>query len=133
MVENVWWKILVGNFGGKILEEMPYLISLNPLLLKNICNIHWVLEALCICLCVSCVSVCLCIFICLFVSLRIGLCHYQMISFQKMIYGLGNTSHRKKSISFGHCPNYLSSWGKKFGKTNKLAKTSHFGKVCTQN
>ena len=54
--ENVWWKIEVEICWWKFLEEMPYLISLNPLLFKK--NIHWVLEALLICL-----SLCLCVIV----------------------------------------------------------------------
>ena len=35
-MEKFWWKIFDGNCWWKILEEMSYLISLNPLLFKNI-------------------------------------------------------------------------------------------------
>ena len=38
------------------------------------------------------VYVCLCLCICLFVSLRLGHCHHQMISVQKM-YGLYGLEH----------------------------------------
>ena len=71
LVENVWQKIVVeigGIFGGKLwwtfFVEMPYLISLNPLL--QIFSIHWVLEALCICLCLC---MCVFVFVCVCVSL----------------------------------------------------------------
>ena len=35
-MEKFWWKIFDGNCWWKIFEEMSYLISLNPLLFKNI-------------------------------------------------------------------------------------------------
>ena len=43
-------------------------------------------------------SACLCLCICLFVSLRLGLCHHQMISFQK-IYGLYGLKHHTVEIN----------------------------------
>ena len=57
------------------LEEMPYLLSLNPPAFQKF-SIHWVLSLS--------LSVCLC----LFVSLRLG--HHQKINFQKKcgLYGL---------------------------------------------
>ena len=62
--------------------------------MKNIA--YWVLEALCICLCL-----CLGVFVfgfCIFVSLRLGQCHHQMISFQK-IYGLYSLKHHAVEIN----------------------------------
>ena len=44
------------------------------------------------------VSMCLCLCICLFVSLRLGQCHHQMISFQK-IYGLYGLKHQTMEIN----------------------------------
>ena len=66
-------------------QPLYYFITLILLwFLKNIAYIeswnHFVFVFVCVC-------VCLCLCICLFVSLRLGHCHHQMISFQK-IYGL---------------------------------------------
>ena len=48
LLENLWWKCL---------EEMPYLISLNPLLFQNIAYIgswkHFVFVFVFVCVCVS--------------------------------------------------------------------------------
>ena len=71
--------LLSPNGGNAIIDILE-----PPASKKN--SIHWVLEALCICL--SFVSDCLC----LFVSLFLGHCHRQMISFQK-IYGLHGLEH----------------------------------------
>ena len=50
---------------------------------------YWIMEALYICLCLC---------ICLFVNLRLGHCHYQMISFQK-IYGFCGLKHHMIEIN----------------------------------
>ena len=47
------WKILAGNFWWKLLEEMPYLISLNPLHFKNIAYIGPWKHFVFVCVCVS--------------------------------------------------------------------------------
>ena len=44
------------------------------------------------------VSGCLCLCICLFVSLRLGQCHHQMISFQK-IYGSYGLEHHTVELN----------------------------------
>ena len=55
--ENFWWKIEVEICWWKFLEEMPYLISLNPLHFKNIAYIgswkHFVFVFVFVCVCVS--------------------------------------------------------------------------------
>ena len=76
--EKFWWNFFGGNA-----------ISLIPQLFKNI--IFWVLEALCICICL-----CMCVFV--FVSLRLGHCHHQIVSFQK-IYGLYGLEHHTVEIN----------------------------------
>ena len=74
-VERFWLKIFLGNiwqkiFGGKLqwkfLEEMPYLISLNPLLLKNIAHIGS--------------TFCLSFSVCVFLSLSLSFCKSSSIS-----------------------------------------------------
>ena len=69
-------------------------MELVEMLYKNIAYIgsskHFVFV------CVSVSYLCLCI--CLFVSLRIGQCHHQMISFQK-IYGLHGLEHHTVEIN----------------------------------
>ena len=83
---------MVGIFGGNAIYGIDIL---EPPAFQENC-IHWVLEALCICL--SFVSDCLCLCICLFVSLCLGHCHRQMISFQK-IYGLYGLQHHTVEIN----------------------------------
>ena len=79
---------LVGNFGEKFLvenlEENAISDILEPHAFQKY-SIHWVLEALRICLCL-----CLCLCIHVFVNLRFDHCHHQMIGFQKKydLYGL---------------------------------------------
>ena len=47
-----WWKMLLENFWQKLLEELPYLISVNSLLFKNIQYIgsrkHFVFVCVCV-------------------------------------------------------------------------------------
>ena len=83
MVEKTFCgKFVVEIFWWKIWEQMPYSYILEPPAFQKY-SIHWVLEALYICLCL-----CLCIHV--FVNLRFDHCHHQMIGFQKKydLYGL---------------------------------------------
>ena len=83
LVENGWWRI----FGGNALFDIN-----KPLLLKSIAYIGSTFY-----LSFS-VYVCFCLCICLFVSIRLGHCHHQMISFQK-IYGLYGLKHHSMEIN----------------------------------
>ena len=80
-----WWKIW---------EKITYFISLNLLLLKIQ---HTLGLGSTLYLSFS-VSGCLCLCIRLFVSVRLGQCHHQMISFQK-IYGLHGLEHHTMEIN----------------------------------
>ena len=90
-VEKVLWKCSVENLVGKVLVEIlvgnAIFYILEPPAFKKY-SIQWVSEALCICLC-------LCLF---FVSLRLGHCHHQILSFQK-IYGLYGLEHHTVEIN----------------------------------
>ena len=79
-MENCSGKVLVEFFG-----KMPYLISLNPQLLKNIAYFGSLYLSLSVSVCLS-------------VSLHLGHCHHQMISFQK-IYGLYGLEHHNMEIN----------------------------------
>ena len=97
LVKKFFWKkkIEVENFWWKFLEEMSYLISLNPLPFKNIAYIgswkHFVF-----------------VFVCAYVSLSLHLSFskpavmssplHQIISFQK-IYGLYGLKHHTMEIN----------------------------------